>query len=146
MTSASTRPARQADGEWDRALLVRYLEQRFACVESCRACARACARHAHGLDHSNRALTCVEICDRTARLLTEEPPRRAEDEAELSFRLAWCREACLDCAARCADEACLDCAARCADRRDPGFADCVRACRDCADACAQLLRTLEAAN
>lgn len=134
MTSASTRSARQADGEWDRERLVRYLEQRFACVESCRACARACARHAHGLDNSNRALTCLEICDRTARLLTEEPPRRAEDEAELSFRLAWCREACLDCAARCTD------------RQDPGSADCVRACRDCADACAQLLRTLEAAN
>ncbi|MFE9252590.1 ferredoxin [Streptomyces sp. NPDC007088] len=136
MTSASTRSARQADGEWDRERLVRYLEQRFACVESCRACARACARHAHGLDTSNRALTCVEICDRTARLLAGEPPRRAEDESELSFRLAWCREACLDCAARCTDLRAPDAEA----------ADCVRACRACADACTQLLRTLETAH
>lgn len=141
MTSAILTPERlpqdathplPPDREWDRARLVRYLEDRFACAEACGDAARACARQAGEAEAgtgARRALTCVEICDRTARLLSGEPGTDPE-EAELRFRLDWCREACLDCAARCAAVA------------TPPSTTCAEACREAAEACARLLRTL----
>ncbi|WP_433339870.1 ferredoxin [Streptomyces sp. CA-253872] len=134
MTQASAAPRTPPAPEdpWPRARLVRYLEDRFACTASCRAAATATARHC-GTPAAEpavlRALRCVEVCDNTARLLGAEPLHDPDDD-ELRFRIDWCRTACLDCAAHCANL--------------PGAEEAVAACRACAASCTRFLTTLAA--
>ncbi|OON78082.1 four-helix bundle copper-binding protein [Streptomyces tsukubensis] len=107
------------------------MEERFACAEACLRCARACARHAGTADPAEtgrRDLNCVEICDKTARLLSEQGD---QDEEELRFRVEWSRTACLECAAMCEER--------------PGSRACAEACLECASICALFLATLSTA-
>lgn len=136
-------------------MLVRYLEDRFACAQSCTECARACAVRVSaadraeiaaagqgpgrppvsGADAETRAkapqeprrtlLLCVEVCDATCRLLSEEALR---DEYALRLQVEWCRAVALECAHAC--------------DRVPEAQDCARLCRACARACSDFLATL----
>lgn len=114
--------------------LVRFLEDRFACAQACTECARACALHVSASDSRGpdgrelvrrKAITCVEVCDATCRLLAEQ---NRHDETALRLQVEWCRATCLDCAHV------LD--------GHPGGEDVAKACRDCADACALFVATL----
>ncbi|WP_353940523.1 ferredoxin [Streptomyces sp. HUAS MG91] len=135
--------------------LVRYLEDRFACTQSCTECARACAMRVSSADRAGVAagargparppaagadpdaggrtpqeprrtlLLCVEICDATCRLLSEEALR---DEYALRLQVEWCRAVALECAHAC--------------DRMPDGEDCARRCRACARACSDFLATL----
>ncbi|MFI5658594.1 ferredoxin [Streptomyces sp. NPDC051684] len=133
--------------------LVRFLEDRFACAQSCTECARACAllvsstdlgpvapqthgpvrtgpsegrgqpEAPHGLRRA--LLLCVEVCDATCRLLSEEAH---QDEYGLRLQVEWCRAVALECAHVC--------------DRTRDAADCAERCRACARACTNFLATL----
>ncbi|MEU6847485.1 ferredoxin [Streptomyces sp. NPDC046716] len=135
--------------------LVRYLEDRFACAQSCTECARACAARVSSGDRADLAagaqgparppaagadpdpggrapqeprrtlLLCVEICDATCRLLSEEALR---DEYALRLQVEWCRAVALECAHAC--------------DRVPDAEGCAERCRACARACSDFLVTL----
>ncbi|NEB75880.1 ferredoxin [Streptomyces sp. SID14478] len=133
--------------------LIRFLEDRFACAQACTECARACALLVSSLEPAGAAppgqgpvrptpaldtgrsgaghglrralLLCVEICDATCRLLSEESH---QDEYGLRLQVEWCRAVALDCAHACDD---IPEAAQCAER-----------CRACARACTDFLATL----
>ncbi|MFE6892483.1 ferredoxin [Streptomyces sp. NPDC057694] len=134
---------------------MRYLEDRFACAQSCTECARACAVQVSAADRLGSAaavpgparpptsgpgpdpggrapqeprrtlLLCVEVCDATCRLLSEEALR---DEYALRLQVEWCRAVALECAHAC--------------DRVPAAADCAELCRACARACTDFLATL----
>ncbi|WP_306319640.1 MULTISPECIES: ferredoxin [unclassified Streptomyces] len=132
--------------------LVRFLEDRFACAQSCTECARACALlvsstelgpvapHQHGpvrpvpsggppqapLDLRRALLLSVEVCDATCRLLSEEAH---QDEYGLRLQVEWCRAVTLECAHAC--------------DRERDAADCAEQCRACARACTDFLVTLD---
>nr|WP_202454719.1 ferredoxin [Streptomyces sp. SID8367] len=136
-------------------VLVRFLEDRFACAQACTECARACAVRVSATDRADIAATaqgpslppaagagpdtggrapqeprrtlllCVEVCDATCRLLSEEALR---DEYALRLQVEWCRAVALECAHAC--------------DRDPGAGACARLCRACARACTDFLATL----
>ncbi|MER5951840.1 ferredoxin [Streptomyces sp. NPDC001904] len=136
-------------------MLVRYLEDRFACAQSCAECARACAVRVSATDRADIAaatrgpgrppaagadpdagrrvspeprrtlLLCVEVCDATCRLLSEEALR---DEYALRLQVEWCRTVALECAHAC--------------DRDPDAEGCAQRCRACARACSDFLATL----
>ncbi|MYW66894.1 ferredoxin [Streptomyces sp. SID8379] len=133
---------------------VRFLEDRFACAQSCTECARACAvlvssaelgtvpptghgparpvpaeppasaESPHGLRRA--LLLCVEVCDATCRLLSEET---LQDEYALRLQVEWCRAVALECAHVC--------------DRSPDTADCAEQCRACARACTAFLAMLD---
>ena len=136
--------------------LVRFLEDRFACAQSCTECARACAllvsstdlgpvaAQADGVHGPVRAvpaepperteaprdlrralLLCVEVCDATCRLLSEEAH---QDEYGLRLQVEWCRAVALEAAHAC--------------DRTRDAADCAEQCRACARACTDFLATL----
>ncbi|WP_372351677.1 ferredoxin [Streptomyces sp. KL116D] len=160
MTSLAKHPHLTAEGTTgtDPALmteppkddLVRFLEDRFACAQSCTDCARTCAvlvsstdlgpaapvvhgparpgpvdvpKTPHGLRRA--LLLCVEVCDATCRLLSEETH---QDEYGLRLQVEWCRAVALECAHAC--------------DRTPDAADCAERCRACARACTDFLATL----
>lgn len=136
--------------------LVRYLEDRFACAQSCTECARACAllvsttelgtatlpvtgsalpeparaRDGAGAPYGLRRalLLCVEVCDATCRLLSEEV---YQDEYGVRLQVEWCRAVALECAHAC-------------DRAATGeeCAACAAMCRACARACTDFLAIL----
>ncbi|MET8473463.1 ferredoxin [Streptomyces sp. NPDC006422] len=134
--------------------LVRFLEDRFACAQSCTECARACALlvsstdvgpvaapQVHGPARSVPAertersdaphglrralLLAVEVCDATCRLLSEEAH---QDEYGLRLQVEWCRAVTLEAAHAC-------------DRTEDA-AECAERCRECARACTDFLSTL----
>ncbi|MEU4796562.1 ferredoxin [Streptomyces sp. NPDC023327] len=127
------RPDAPADGppQCDHRDLVRYLEDRFACVEACEDCVRACARRqgpAGSGDAARLHLACADVCDATSRLLGEQTDQADRDERQVRAQVEWCRDVCLQCAALC----------------DPGPASdtCAQACRRCARACEDFLAAL----
>ncbi|ATL32673.1 ferredoxin [Streptomyces formicae] len=108
--------------------LVRYLEDRFACVQACDDCVRVCAVRQGPADPGatprlNSA--CADVCDATSRVLAEQSD---QDEERVRMQVEWCRAICLQCASLC----------------DLGSAadGCAQACRRCAKACADFLTTL----
>ncbi|MFJ8820974.1 ferredoxin [Streptomyces sp. NPDC102467] len=128
--------------------LVRFLEVRFACAQACTETARAAALRVGALEpgpvaapargpvrpapacdserermrHSLRRslLLCVEVCDATCRLLSEEAH---QDEYGLRLQVEWCRAVALECAHAC-DR--VPDAAHCAEQARAG----ARACTD----------------
>ncbi|WP_428956714.1 ferredoxin [Streptomyces sp. cg35] len=134
--------------------LVRFLEDRFACAQSCAECARVGALFvssvepgpivppAHGpvrlaaerdagragVRHGLRRtlLLCVEVCDATCRLLAEDAH---QDEYALRLQVEWCRAVVLDGAHAC-DVV-------------PDAAHCAEQCRACARACTDFLAILD---
>ncbi|WP_425244657.1 ferredoxin [Streptomyces citrinus] len=134
--------------------LVRFLEERFACAQSCTECARSCALlvsnaelsavsaavhgptrpapdeaprppgSSHGLRRA--LLLCVEVCDATCRLLSEETH---QDEYGLRLQVEWCRAVALECAHAC--------------DRVPDAAACAEQSRACARACTAFLASLD---
>lgn len=161
MTSLAKYPNAYAEDSTgaDRALmteppkddLVRFLEDRFACAQSCTECARACALLVSSTDLGSVApqvhgpvravpsegqpdaphglrralLLSVEVCDATCRLLSEEAH---QDEYGLRLQVEWCRAVALECAHVC--------------DRTRDAADCAERCRVCARACTDFLATL----
>ncbi|MPY60855.1 four-helix bundle copper-binding protein [Streptomyces spongiae] len=116
--------------------LFRFLEDRFACAQSCTECARACALRASLADPDGpsdqervrrKGIMCAEVCDATCRVLSEQSH---QDEAALRAQVEWCREVCLECAH--------------AFDAHPGAEDSAKSCRDCARACTEFLATLAA--
>jgi hypothetical protein len=133
--------------------LVRFLEDRFACAQSCTECARSCAllvsstdlgpaaSQVHGpvrpvpdegpeqadapLGLRRALLLSVEVCDATCRLLSEEAH---QDEYGIRLQVEWCRAVTLECAHAC--------------DRTRDAADCAEQCRACARACTDFLATL----
>ncbi|MEV1021155.1 ferredoxin [Streptomyces sp. NPDC050264] len=133
--------------------LVRFLEVRFACAQACTETARACALRvsalepapaappAHGPVRPVRAwesereearhglrrslLLCVEVCDATCRLLSEEAH---QDEYGLRLQVEWCRAVALECAHACDGV--------------PEAANCAEQCRAGARACTDFLAIL----
>ncbi|MED7824846.1 ferredoxin [Streptomyces chiangmaiensis] len=112
----------------------RFLEDRFACAQTCTQCARVCAMRAslaepdgtHDQELLRRkGIMCAEVCDATCRALSEE---ERQDESGIRGQLEWCRVACLECA-HVFDE-------------DPGGAEVARVCHACARACTDFLETL----
>ncbi|MBW8698984.1 hypothetical protein MBT84_05245 [Streptomyces sp. MBT84] len=112
----------------------RFLEDRFACAQSCTQCARVCALRAslaepdgtHDQELLRRkGIMCAEVCDATCRVLSEQ---ERQDENAVRGQVEWCRLACLECAH--------------VFDMDPGGAEAARACRACARACSDFLRTL----
>ncbi|MFJ4715827.1 ferredoxin [Streptomyces sp. NPDC088785] len=146
---------RASTGEPSKDALVRYLEDRFACAQSCTECARSCAVQVSSADRAEIAaaargpagppaagaepgsaarppleprrtlLLCVEVCDATCRLLSEENLR---DEYALRLQVEWCRAVALECAHAC--------------DRVPAAEETARRCRACARACTDFLATL----
>ncbi|MFJ9038761.1 ferredoxin [Streptomyces sp. NPDC102406] len=133
--------------------LVRFLEARFACAQACTECARAGAvrvsalepgpvapplhgpvRRAPAVDTEREStrhglrrslLLCVEVCDATCRLLSEDG---IQDEYGLRLQVEWCRAVALECAHAC--------------DAVPEAADCAERCRACARACTDFLAIL----
>ncbi|MFI7344566.1 ferredoxin [Streptomyces sp. NPDC050085] len=141
---------RAAPAEPAKDALVRFLEDRFACAQACIECARAgallvtaiepvaAAQPVHGPVHPTRAepsavrhglrrplLLCVEVCDATCRMLSEEGH---QDEYGLRLQAEWCRAVALECAHAC--------------DRTPDAAACAERCRACARACSDFLANL----
>ncbi|MEU6660133.1 ferredoxin [Streptomyces sp. NPDC046821] len=84
-------------------------------------------RPLRGGELRRRALLCVEVCDVTARLLSEDSWR---DEHTIRVQVEWCRAVALECAHVC-------------DRTPGPESDlCGDACRACARACTEFLATL----
>ncbi|MEV5607718.1 ferredoxin [Streptomyces sp. NPDC052225] len=134
--------------------LVRFLEERFACAQACTECARGCAllvsntelgavtAAVHGPVRPTAAdiprppgvaqglrrslLLCVEVCDATCRLLSEETH---QDEYGLRLQVEWCRAVALECAHACDGV--------------PDAAACAEQCRACARACTAFLAALD---
>lgn len=118
----------------DHQVLIRFLEDRFACAQACTECARVCALRASRADPDGpagierlrrKAVLCTEVCDATCRLLSEEA---RQDETGIRLQIEWCRTICLECAQAC-----------------QGYEDaseCAAACRACARACTDFLATL----
>jgi hypothetical protein len=111
--------------------LFRFLEDRFACAQSCTECARAAALRAslvepNGTEEQElvrrKGIMCAEVCDATCRMLSEQ---NTTDEAGMRVQLEWCRTVCLETAqvfdrqegAEAAAEACRACARACTDFR-----------------------------
>ncbi|WP_128378173.1 ferredoxin [Streptomyces cavernae] len=118
----------------DQQVLIRFLEDRFACAQACSECARVCALRASHADPDGppdqerlrrKAILCTEVCDATCRLLSEES---RQDETGIRLQVEWCRTMCLECAQAC--DGYVD------------AADCAAACRACARACTDFLATL----
>lgn len=114
--------------------LFRFLEDRFACAQSCTECAQACALCASLVDPDGPAedalarrkeILCAEVCDATCRMLCEQGH---QNETALRVQLEWCRTVCLECAAVLDDQ--------------PGGETAAKECRNCAQACADSIRTL----
>lgn len=134
--------------------LVRFLESRFACAQACTECARASAlrvsflepgplapplqggpvrrpsvmdaeREGQRHDLRRSLLLCVEVCDATCRLLSEETH---QDEYGLRLQVEWCRAVALECAHACDGV--------------PDGAECAEQCRACARACTDFLAVL----
>ncbi|MEU8586063.1 ferredoxin [Streptomyces sp. NPDC048664] len=116
----------------------RFLEDRFACAQSCTECARTCALRAGlaepdegpGAEELPRrsAIMCAEVCDATRRVLAQGGEQGGWDEAAIRGQVEWCRAVCLEGAHL------LD--------TDPDGAQAAHACRVCARACADFLGTL----
>ncbi|GAA2304277.1 four-helix bundle copper-binding protein [Streptomyces kunmingensis] len=151
-TTEAADPALTTDPPKDT--LVRFLEARFACAQACTDCARAgalrvsalepgpAAPPAHGpvrpmsawdseregLRHGLRRslLLCIEVCDATCRLLSEEAH---QDEYGLRLQVEWCRAVALECAHVCDGL--------------PDAADCAEQSRACARACTDFLAILD---
>ncbi|MFF2503628.1 hypothetical protein ACFVTY_09695 [Streptomyces sp. NPDC058067] len=167
-----------ADAPPGQAALVRFLEDRFACALACVECARACAlrvsfvelepatvqggpgvtssleeqlRPRRGAELRRRALLCVEVCDATCRLLSEEAWR---DEYTIRLQVEWCRAVALECARACdrttesdaESEAGPDVEWAAEWRSESELRSesesCGEACRACARACSDFLTTL----
>ncbi|MFB8774290.1 ferredoxin [Streptomyces broussonetiae] len=116
--------------------LFRFLEDRFACAQSCTECARACALRASLVDPDGpeeqelvrrKGIMCAEVCDATCRVLSEQ---NLLDEDGIRVQVEWCRTVCLESAH--------------AFDRSPGGEDAAAACRACARACTDFLGTLRA--
>ncbi|MEU5364163.1 ferredoxin [Streptomyces sp. NPDC005925] len=114
--------------------LFRFLEDRFACAQACAECARSCALRASlvepdGSEQQERvrrkAIMCVEMCDATCRVLSEQ---NQVDEDAIRMQVERCREVCLD-GAQVLDGC-------------SGAQDTAKACRECAQACTDFLDTL----
>jgi hypothetical protein len=112
----------------------RFLEDRFACAQTCTECARACALGAslaepdgtHDQELLRRkGIACAEVCDATCRVLSEQGGR---DEAGIRDQVEWCRAVCLECAH--------------VFDGDSGGEEAARACRACARACTDFIETL----
>ncbi|MPY34683.1 ferredoxin [Streptomyces adustus] len=111
--------------------LFRFLEDRFACAQTCADCARVCAVRASLVDPGGsseerelvrrKAIMCAEVCDATCRALAEQGDD--EDESAVRIQLEWCRTVCLECAqmfdgqpgAEASADTCRACARACAD-------------------------------
>jgi hypothetical protein len=118
----------------------RFLEERFACAQTCTECARACVLRAslaepdetHDQERLRReGIMCAEVCDATCHALSEQGGaygQEVRDEAGLRGQVEWCRAACLECA-HIFDA-------------DPGGEEAARACRACARACTEFMATL----
>ncbi|MFI1354424.1 ferredoxin [Streptomyces sp. NPDC020898] len=114
--------------------LFRFLEDRFACAQSCTECARACALCASLVDPDGPAdqalarrkgILCAEVCDATCRMLCEQGD---QNETALRVQLEWCSTVCLECADILDDQ--------------PGGETAAKACRESAQACADFSRAL----
>ncbi|MEU1597630.1 ferredoxin [Streptomyces sp. NPDC005708] len=113
----------------------RFLEDRFACAQTCTECARASALRAslaepdgtHDQELLRRkGVMCAEVCDATCRVLSQHGGHEEEDG--IRSQVEWCRSVCLDCAH--------------VFDADPGGEAAARACRACARACTDFLATL----
>ncbi|MEU1043117.1 four-helix bundle copper-binding protein [Streptomyces sp. NPDC005907] len=114
--------------------LFRFLEDRFACAQSCAECARAGALRASLVDPDGpkeqelvrrKGVLCAEVCDATCRMLSEQS---GLDEAGMRVQLEWCRDVCLECADVFDDH--------------PGAQGSAKSCRECAQACMDFMATL----
>lgn len=123
-----------------REQLYQFLEDRFACAQSCSDCARACAVRAslvgsYGTAGQERArrlgIMCAEVCDTTCRALSEEGRADGEGtEDEIRLQLEWCRSLCVEAAE--------------AFDGQPGAENAANACRTCAQACTDFMAALAA--
>ncbi|WP_030862700.1 hypothetical protein [Streptomyces sp. NRRL S-37] len=114
--------------------LFRFLEDRFACAQTCTECARSCATRASLVDPDGtenqelvrrKGILCAEVCDATCRVLSEQ---NQVDEATIRIQVEWCRQVCLESAQVFDDHS--------------GAEQTAQACRACARACTEFLATL----
>ncbi|QEU97013.1 ferredoxin [Streptomyces kanamyceticus] len=111
--------------------LVRYLEDRFACVQACDDCVRVCAVRQGPADPGDTPRlnsACADVCDATARFLAEQGDQGDQDEQRVRIQVEWCRAICLQCASLCGLGSATD--------------RCAQACRRCAKACDDFLTTM----
>ncbi|MBW1604210.1 four-helix bundle copper-binding protein [Streptomyces sp. JJ66] len=124
-----TYPARL--GRVDRVALARCIEECFASVEVCTACADACLCEDEVTELRKcirTNLDCADVCDATGRVLS----RHTGYDAHVTRALL---EACATVCAACADECDLH-------TGHHHCQVCARACRRCATACRELLAAM----